>query len=214
MLRTEQTRNCQVRNHPIVELRAFLTLKKNNGVAFEQTWLLFGFRWKKWQKPECQRETQKVKERMWTETRNSSHKPAEKQNCLCLAIHQLVVVFLLVIYISGAPGSPNPCSSLGVCKITKERGKGGEYQGDRGCNAGGKVEQIMYYAVVNRRRLQVASWPKGIQDVCWGWKTNVGRLCHPAESGFWTQVLKSKGVDVRAVDHIETSVGTTGSTRK
>lgn len=28
MLRTEQTRNCQVRNDPIVELRAFLALKK------------------------------------------------------------------------------------------------------------------------------------------------------------------------------------------
>lgn len=40
----------------------------------------------------------------------------------------------------------------------------------------------------------------------------MGRLCHPAESGFGTQVLRRKAVDVRAVEHIETRVGTTGST--
>ena len=75
------------------------------------------------QKPERQRETQKVKEPMWTETRNSSHKPAEKQNCLCLAISQLMVFFKIFIYISGASGSRNPCSLLGVWKS--------DYKGER-----------------------------------------------------------------------------------
>jgi len=49
-----------------------------------------------------------------------------------------------------------------VCgsQITKERGKGGEeYQGEmeRGCNAADKVEQNLYCAVVNRRRLRVSA---------------------------------------------------------
>lgn len=85
---------------------------------------------------------------MWTETRNSSHKPAEKQNCLCLAIYQLIAILFIYLFISQ---ELQEAQILAVCwvrasQVTKERGKGGEeYQGalEGSFNTAGKVEQIL-----------------------------------------------------------------------
>lgn len=78
--------------------------------------------------------------------------------------------FVLFIYLSGASESPNPCSLLGVrgSQVTKERGKAREgYRGEtERLQCSRKMEQIMYYAAVNRRKLRAAAQLKGKQDVC------------------------------------------------
>lgn len=176
MLSIEQTRNCQVRNGPTLQVRAFFTLKKWCGFWANLAFLFIYFIGFFWPQVEKKAET-------WTSKRNSegerthvnwnqkqltqtcwetklpllSHIPTHCLFCCCYLFISQELQEAHIPAVCWVWGSP----------ITKERGKGGGGGGiERGCSAVGKVEQIMCYAVVNRRRLRVAAWPKGIQDVC------------------------------------------------
>lgn len=137
---------------------------------------------KKRQEPERQRETQKVKELMWTETRNSSHKPAEKQNYLCLAIYQLVVLFiareLQEVHILG---------TWCVCAshVAKGRGKRGQYWGERerGCRQSG-TSHVLWWC--KQERAERAKSAQSCRMSVRAGEKSMGLVCHPAfETRCW-----------------------------